>query len=44
MIIDVLGTKYTVKTEMPADGTLGDNAGTCDAYAKNITINEAVLS
>ena len=43
MIIDVLGTKYTVKTEMPADGTLGDNAGTCDAYAKNITINEAVL-
>ena len=43
MTIDVLGTKYTVKTEMPVDGTLGDSAGSCDAYAKSITINEAVL-
>ena len=43
MTIDVLGTKYTVKTEMPVDGTLGDSAGSCDAYSKSITINEAVL-
>ena len=43
MTIDVLGTKYTIKTEMPIDGTLGDSAGSCDAYAKSITINEAVL-
>ena len=43
MTIDVLGTKYTVKTEMPVDSTLGDSAGSCDAYAKSITINEAVL-
>ena len=43
MTIDVLGTKYTIKTEMPIDGTLGDSAGSCDAYSKSITINEAVL-
>lgn len=42
-IIDVLGTKYTIKTKMPVDGTLGDSAGSCDAYAKSIVINEAVL-